>query len=418
VYNEAINEQQLLREAAERIPEKEFVEIDGEQVEVINENELRPEDVLTKKEIQNLKKRASLRRTFVVSATLTKVSLTSRMLTNKKFQRQLKEWKKGQKEGAASDQTHPKVLDILSKLQIANTVKIIDLVKDELRFLPSKVTIQKIRSPTEDKMYFLFHLLKREEQGLAIVFVNSINAVRKVKNVLEFLKVECVNLHSKMRQVQRIDRLEKFEGQKRKVLVTTDVGARGLDIKDVSLVIHYHTPRDMDTFVHRSGRTARGNTSGRVVIISDPDDQKRLSKYVHDLPKDCIHPLALSSKEVFADKALVDEALELERTIHSDVKEKKDSSWVKKTADDLGFDPDIEYFTAKGKQRPKPTEDELDQEQRERSILRKQAQFLQKREQFEEMYDRRKNNAYGRHSTFLDPEDIARIAGSLKRVKK
>lgn len=417
VYSEALNEQELLRQTALDSQEKEFVEFNGEKIEVLKENQFETGEILTEKEIENLKKRAAMRRTFVISATLTKISSTSRMLSNKKFQKTIKEWKKKQKEGGATDDVHPKVLDIMAKLKTNKDFKVIDLVKDELKFLPASVTIQKIKSPTDDKIYYLYHVLRTQTSGLSIVFVNSINAVRKVKNVLEFLKVECVNLHSKMRQVQRIDRLEKFEGQKRRCLVTTDVGARGLDIKDVELVIHYHTPRDMDTFVHRCGRTARGTASGRVLIISDPDDQKRLNKYVHDLPKDCIHMLELPIKEVFADKKLVDEALDIERQTHSKNREKKEETWIKKTADEIGFDPDFDEFTEKGKQKRRMDDEDDDRAIREKKLRQKQEEFASRRKEFEGLYDKQRNRPYGRYSSFLDSDDVARIAGSLKRVK-
>ena len=66
-------------------------------------------------------------------------------------------------------------------------------------------------------------------------------------------------------------------------MISTDVSSRGIDIKNIKTVIHYHTPRDLDTFLHRSGRTARNKEEGLSIAVTDPSDHKRLAKYLKDL---------------------------------------------------------------------------------------------------------------------------------------
>lgn len=56
--------------------------------------------------------------------------------------------------------------------------------------------------------------------------------------------------------------MESFSKNKQNILITTDVASRGIDITGINTVIHYHTPPDLDTFIHRSGRTARIGTEG------------------------------------------------------------------------------------------------------------------------------------------------------------
>lgn len=58
-------------------------------------------------------------------------------------------------------------------------------------------------------------------------------------------------------------------------MISTDVSSRGIDVEGVTTVIHYHTPRDLDTFVHRSGRTARSGKEGISIAITDAHDYKR-----------------------------------------------------------------------------------------------------------------------------------------------
>ena len=70
----------------------------------------------------------------------------------------------------------------------------------------------------------------------------------------------------------------------KKILVSTDLASRGLDVQNIDTVIHYQVPEDLDTFIHRSGRTARNEKSGNVLIFTDGNDYKRLVKYRKDLP--------------------------------------------------------------------------------------------------------------------------------------
>ena len=77
-----------------------------------------------------------------------------------------------------------------------------------------------------------------------------------------------------MPQKARLRSIERFsaESATNAILVSTDVAARGLDIPGVDLIIHYHVPRTTDTYVHRSGRTARGSNVGASILICAPDE--------------------------------------------------------------------------------------------------------------------------------------------------
>ena len=71
------------------------------------------------------------------------------------------------------------------------------------------------------------------------------------------MKFNAISLHSEMQQRQRLKKLDKFKSRKVNILVCTDVAARGLDIPLVENVVHYQIPKNIDTYIHRSGRTAR-----------------------------------------------------------------------------------------------------------------------------------------------------------------
>lgn len=87
------------------------------------------------------------------------------------------------------------------------------------------------------------------------------------------------------------------------MLVTTDVASRGIDIDNVNNVIHYHLPKDLDTFIHRSGRTARNNKEGTVYILCSAEDSKNLSKYSFEIKN--MHQITFQPSEIFKREEIV-----------------------------------------------------------------------------------------------------------------
>jgi superfamily II DNA/RNA helicase len=82
--------------------------------------------------------------------------------------------------------------------------------------------------------------------------------------------VEAVDLHGNLSQRVRERNLHKFSSGKARVVVATDVAARGIHVDGVGLVVHYDTPNDPKAYLHRSGRTARAGESGAVVTLTTP----------------------------------------------------------------------------------------------------------------------------------------------------
>ncbi len=93
-------------------------------------------------------------------------------------------------------------------------------------------------------------------------------------------------------------------------MVTTDVASRGIDIDGISTVIHFHIPKDLDTFVHRTGRTGRNGKEGKVYIVGDAEDNKRMNKYSKDLGH--LKTLNYLPSEVYQLKDLIDQAKKIE----------------------------------------------------------------------------------------------------------
>ncbi len=102
-----------------------------------------------------------------------------------------------------------------------------------------------------------------------IVFANQRDTVELIYATLHKTGFCCEFLHGKLTQLEREKSIALFENGTYNILVTTDLGARGIDFKDVVNVIHFDCPTDSESFTHRNGRTARYGKSGNVFIISD-----------------------------------------------------------------------------------------------------------------------------------------------------
>ncbi|KAJ2387068.1 putative RNA helicase [Coemansia sp. RSA 2603] len=107
-----------------------------------------------------------------------------------------------------------------------------------------------------------------------IIFVGQCQAAETLRVMLFSLGFRVTALHSRMAQGERLASLGKFRAQVVRILVATDVAARGLDIPEVDLVINMHVPRDPDEYIHRVGRTARAGRGGRAVTIVSERDIK------------------------------------------------------------------------------------------------------------------------------------------------
>ncbi len=134
---------------------------------------------------------------------------------------------------------------------------------------------------------YLYALLLLYPNVRALVFTNSISTARRITPMLQNLNLQTHPLHSQMPQKARLRSIERFTATSQgntTILIATDVAARGLDIPNVDLVVHYHVPRAADTYVHRSGRTARADKKGVSVLLCAPEEvtpTRRLIAKVH-----------------------------------------------------------------------------------------------------------------------------------------
>ena len=83
-------------------------------------------------------------------------------------------------------------------------------------------------------------------------------------------------MHADRAQKDRTAAIEAFRAGRMKVLVATDVAARGLDIEDITLIVNYEVPRGLDSYVHRVGRTGRNDATGHALTLADPAERRDL----------------------------------------------------------------------------------------------------------------------------------------------
>lgn len=142
-------------------------------------------------------------------------------------------------------------------------------VDTQMLAIPATLNQMHIQIPVTHKEHYLHVFLQTEAnvEKTVILFCNRTATADYLHHLLRSLDHRVTSLHSKLPQRQRIDNLGRFRAAAARILVATDVAARGLDIPEVSLVINYDIPRDPDDYIHRVGRTARAGRSGEAVTF-------------------------------------------------------------------------------------------------------------------------------------------------------
>lgn len=144
--------------------------------------------------------------------------------------------------------------------------------------IPSTLNTEYVLVPEHVKEAYLYQLLTCESyaNSTAIIFVNRTTAAEVLRRTLKALDVRVASLHSQMPQQERTNSMHRFRANAARVLIATDVASRGLDIPTVELVINYDIPSDPDTFIHRSGRTARAGRKGDAISFITQRDVSRI----------------------------------------------------------------------------------------------------------------------------------------------
>lgn len=172
-------------------------------------------------------------------------------------------------------------------------VETIDYRMDEEQ-VPERIRIYQVKSPQKDKLETLAQLLLSLGDESSIVFLNYRDSVDRTNEFLRSRGFATSAFHGGLEQHEREDALYKFSNGSANIFVSTDLGARGLDIPDIDNIIHYHLPECEDSYIHRVGRTARWEATGKAFFLLGPSED--IPSYVdaevedYEIPSDLPAP--------------------------------------------------------------------------------------------------------------------------------
>lgn len=151
---------------------------------------------------------------------------------------------------------------------------------------PEQATAEKV----EQGVYFvskgnkpklLVHLLEQQPQASVLIFSRTKHGANKIVKKLEEADIRSAAIHGNKSQTARQKALGDFKDGKLKVLVATDIAARGIDVEELALVVNYDLPNVSETYVHRIGRTGRASASGTALSFCDREEKP----YLRDIEK-------------------------------------------------------------------------------------------------------------------------------------
>ena len=137
------------------------------------------------------------------------------------------------------------------KAEVAHSASVVDAIEQDLFFVekPQKIDL-------------LVRVLNEQTEDRVLVFSRTKHGADKIARALNKCKIGCEAIHGNKSQNARQTALKNFKSGKTRIIVATDIAARGLDIQDLGLVINYDRPDVAETYVHRIGRTGRAGNSG------------------------------------------------------------------------------------------------------------------------------------------------------------
>ena len=174
--------------------------------------------------------------------------------------------------------TMPKEIEKISKTLLQNPAKVevapvssvVDTIEQNVYFVEKK-----------QKMELLIDLLDKQTDKSTIVFSRTKHGANKIARVLNNKNIKCEAIHGNKSQNARQAALSNFKEGKINVIVATDIAARGIDIRDLGVVINYDLPDVPETYVHRIGRTGRAGNKG-VAFSFCSQEEKPMMKSIQD----------------------------------------------------------------------------------------------------------------------------------------
>ncbi|PIZ72958.1 hypothetical protein COY07_02585 [Candidatus Peregrinibacteria bacterium CG_4_10_14_0_2_um_filter_43_11] len=143
---------------------------------------------------------------------------------------------------------------------------------------PATLVHQEIYIVAQNQKRNLLSVLLRQYQGTVLVFSRTKHGAKKICRDVNQMDYRAAEIHSNLSLAQRRKSLEGFKKGVYRVLVATDIAARGIDVNDIALVINYDVPEYAEDYVHRIGRTGRAGKKGRAITFIMPSQSDKLRK--------------------------------------------------------------------------------------------------------------------------------------------
>ncbi len=172
-------------------------------------------------------------------------------------------------------------------------------IQAETATVPTVITQTLVTVPEHMKTQALQQLLQEEEMDSVLVFTRTKHRADRVAKQLQRANIRAEVIHGDRSQGQRTAALDAFKRGKSRILVATDIAARGIDVQGISHVINYDVPMEAEAYVHRIGRTGRAQATGKAYTLVTPMDdtmvrqiEKLLQYKLHRRKLDGIDPNA------------------------------------------------------------------------------------------------------------------------------
>lgn len=201
--------------------------------------------------------------------------------------------------------TLPEKMNRLSQSFLNNPIKVLN---EEEAPTVERINQRVIEVNRMNRGPLLQHLIRTEKWDHVLVFVASCKAARNVAGKLRKHGINAEGFHGELFQDERVQVLKDFKNRKIKVLVATDIAARGLDIQDLSYVVNYDLPRSPADYIHRIGRTGRAGKEGVAVSLIGHEDQAHFTliekRAQIQLPRESVKGFELSGVAPVVQKGL------------------------------------------------------------------------------------------------------------------
>ena len=128
----------------------------------------------------------------------------------------------------------------------------------------------------KQKFKYLYTLLNKIDYNQCVIFTSKIDRAKYLNKMLKDAEISSLTIHADMAMKARIENFKKFKEGGEKVLVSTNLVARGIDIERINLVINYDMAESSDTYLHRVGRAGRYNTKGTAITFVTSEEDKKI----------------------------------------------------------------------------------------------------------------------------------------------